>query len=247
MQRFTWTAHVTFVVTILAVTTTPAQTTTNYQIFPQFSTLNRTGGFAGVDEDYLLTGEFDFTPQLSGSAQFEMATIYGSLISDGPAITIVQPIHDRLDIENLEGELLPTAGPFDIFQFQGETFDGSNLVLNATISGPWIFVAGESTPPQGGTDFFNYEIQLLARNGAFADPNNDGTVDAADFTRYQDLNDDAGLELWQSQFGESVPDFGIVDSPANTMVPEPDAAILGAACLLFFFCVGRCRNRHQAR
>lgn len=219
--------------------------TTNYQIVPHFSTLNRQGGFAGFNDFYLLTGDFDFAVQSTQSASFENSEIWGSLISDQPTIAIVQPIHDWLNFDDLQGTLLPTGAPFDVYQFTGMTYDGSDFTLNAAVVGPWMYFRGDSMAPSGGADFFYYDIQMLARTSAFADPNEDGTVDPADYTLFRDAQDNAGYQIWQDQFGESVPDMAAIDammdSALASVVPEPTTALLGLSCVWFF--VNRVRRR----
>ena len=230
----------------------------HFHVVPQLSRLVITGGFAGVHEPYLLTGEYDFAhgsdhgtgPGLGSFARFENAEIWGSLISDLPTPAIVLDVDERLNLEGLKGEQLPVAAPFDVFKFRGDTPDGSHLVLFASVLGPWMYVRGQSHPPQGGADFFDYHLRMVGRSPRpFADFNHDGIVSAADYTVFRDSQgsatgasiDGAGLSDWKSQFGEQVPDFKFVDDIADAeftgsasaaAVPEPSSVALFLAGVL---------------
>ncbi|MEX2168040.1 MAG: hypothetical protein WD851_01905 [Pirellulales bacterium] len=209
----------------------------HFQIVPRLSTLGITGGFAGVHERYRLIGEYDFHYGFHHDtiprsfASFENAEVWGSIISDLPTIAIVLDVDERLNLEGLKGEQLPVAAPFDVYKFTGPTSDGSDLTLFAAVRGPWMYVRGGSQPPQGGADFFDYHLRMVARSRPFADFNDDGVVDLADYTVLRDSQASAtasgaiggtGWSDWQSQFGERVPDFGALDDVA-------DAAFAGAA------------------
>lgn len=229
----------------------------HFHIVPRLSRLGITGGFAGVNERYRLIGEYDFASGYDhgdpwgGFASFENAEVWGSLISDLPTIAIVLDVDERLNLEGLKGERLPVAAPFDVFKFTGQTSDGSDLTLFASVLGPWMYVRGGSFPPQGGADFFDYHLRMVARSRPFADMNDDGVVDLADYTVLRDslggasasaAVDGIGVSEWRTQFGEQVPDFGTVDAIADAAfaksgsgtaaVPEPSAIVLVLAILL---------------
>ena len=223
----------------------------HYRILPRLSTLHITGGFAGVHEHYRLIGEYDLRHSASmGAARFANAELWGSIISDLPTPAIVLDVDERLNLEGLKGEQLPVAAPFDVYKFTGPTADGSDLTLFAAVLGPWMYVRGESQPPPGGADFFDYHLRMVARSRPFADFNDDGIVDLADYTVLRDSQtsatvsaaiDGASWSDWQSQFGERVPDFRAIDAMADgdfkrsaAAVPEPGAAMLAVLGAVLF-------------
>lgn len=229
----------------------------HFQIIPKQSVLHRTGGFAGVSERLRLSGKFDLQilppavyPPL---VAFNNAEVWGSLISDLPHPAIVEDVDELLNLEELHGRQLPTMGPYDTYEFWGKLDDGSSIKLAAAKFGPWMYVRGAATPPPGGADFFEYQLRMVARSQPFADLNEDGVVDAADYTLLRDspaggaasadsIAAGADIDLWKQQFGESVPDFTAIDTMfdaaaggaalAVSAVPEPNALglmILGSA------------------
>jgi hypothetical protein len=232
---------------------------TSYHVVPRLSTLGVTGGFAGVHERYRLIGEYDLhtgfhhdthtTP--NSFASFENAEIWGSLISDHPTIAIVLDVDEALNLEGLRGEALPVAAPFDVYKFTGKTQEGSQLTLFASLIDAWMYVRGASIPPDGGADFFDYELRMVAHRRPFADHNGDGRVDAADYAALRDrlgsthdlaagaVADSSMLLDWQHQFGQETPEFGAIDallgsmlasegaaSASSTLIPEPATLLL---------------------
>lgn len=217
---------------------------TPYRVVPRLSTLGVTGGFAGVHERYRLIGKYDLhtgfhhdthtTPY--SFASFENAEIWGSLISDHPTIAIVLDVDEALNLEGLRGEALPVAAPFDVYKFTGKTQEGSHLTLFASLIGPWMYVRGASTPPDGGADFFDYDLRMVAHRRPFADHNGDGRVDAADYVALRDrggMGDHLGgagavssvayLD-WRDQFGQGIPDFSDIDAMFSSMLASEGAA-----------------------
>jgi len=245
----------------------PPERLDHYRLVPRLSTLHQTGGIAGFDLRYRLLGKYDFRhgSGWTAEASFENAEIWGSVLSDGPTPAYVIDVDEILNLEGLKGEALPVAGPFDVFQFTGETGDGSSVRLLAAVIGPWMYIHGGTRPPEGSADFFEYELRAVARSRPFADFNGDGVVDAADYTVMRnsgalsgggaatgdDLTAGAGYAEWKAQFGERVPDFTAHDAMMNaaaaglgavssvTAAPEPTSvSILVVGCL-----IGACLRR----
>lgn len=224
---------------------------TQFRIVSKQSVLHRTGGFAGVSERLQLSGKFDLQilppavyPPL---VAFNNAEVWGSLISDLPHPAIVEDVDELLNLEELNGRQLPTMGPYTTYEFHGKLDDGSTIKLAAAKFGPWMYIRGASTPPPGGADFFEYQLRMVARSQPFADLNEDGVVDAADYTLLRDspaggaassdsIAAGADFDLWKQQFGKSVPDFSEFDamfdataggtSLAASAAPEPSALVL---------------------
>jgi hypothetical protein len=227
----------------------------HYRLLPRLSTLHRSGGIAGIDERYRLIGKYDLRHGTGWTAEasFENAEVWGSIISDLPHPAVVLDVDEILNLEGLKGEALPVAAPFDVYQFTGQTADGSSVELFASVIGPWMYLRGGTHPPPDSADYFTYQLRAVARSRPFADFNDDGVVDAADYTVLRDSgglggvgaasSDDvtagAGFAEWKQQFGESVPDFAAMEAmmagmaaglAAATATPEPAAmwlAIVG--------------------
>lgn len=240
----------------------PAAILDHYRLVPRLSTLHQTGGFAGFDLHYRLLGDYGFRHGTGSttSAKFVDAEIWGSIISDGPTPAYVIDVDQILNLEGLQGKALPVAAPFDVYQFQGKTSDGSSVNLLASVLGRWMYLRGETQPPPGSADYFAYQLRALARSGPFADMNSDGVVDASDYALLRksgsaggsDVSAGASFADWRQQFGETVPDVVAMDAMLNaalgsgvavSSVPEP--ACLGLAIFgCVFFGTWRHRRRH---
>jgi hypothetical protein len=234
----------------------PVDILEHYRLLPRASILHQTGGIAGVSQRYRLTGEYDFRHGLRplSPAGFENAEIWGSLISDLPTPAIVIDVDEILNIEGLEGRLLPSRGPLDLYEFRGTIGDGSSIHAHAAVLGRWMYMRGFTEPPPNSADFFEYRFQTLARRGPSADINDDGMVDAADFVAMRDtdgagrdLRNDlaigAGLTDWRQQFGEATPDLATMDKMLSSAlgsfvstasVPEPTGAGVAFVGALLF-------------
>lgn len=224
----------------------PAQILDHYRLLPRHSTLQQTGGIAGFDFKYRLIGEYDFArgPSLSSPVKFKDAEIWGSQIADHPVPAMVLDVDQILNLEGLTGHKLVVAIPGDVYQFKGNTSDGSSVSLLATVIGPWMYLRGNTQPPPGSADFFSYRVQALARSRPFADFNDDGVVNGADYVSYRDsggagassITAGAGLAEWRQQFGETVPDIAKMDLMLTAAlgsggaVPEPSSCILVLGC-----------------
>jgi hypothetical protein len=221
----------------------------HYRLLQRLSILHQEGGIAGIDQFYRLGGEYDFRHGAgpSAAAAFENADIWGNLISDGPTPPIVLDVDLNLNLEGLEGKRLPFGTHLDIYRFRGLTLNGSSIELYAATLGPWMYLHGDTVPPPESSDYFTNHLRALARSEPFADFNDDGVVDAADYVTLRKtggsgagLSAGAGFDEWRRQIGESVPDMSSLSaivsaaaagSGASSSVPEP-------ASLSLLVCVG---------
>jgi hypothetical protein len=244
----------------------PVEVLEHYRLLPRASVLHQSGGIAGVSQRYWLTGEYDLRHGLRplSMAGFENAEIWGSLISDLPTPAVVIDVDEILNLEGLRGRSLPSRGRLDLYEFRGETADGSSIEAHAAVLGRWMYMRGSTHPPRNSADFFTYRFQTLARRGPSADVNDDGVVDAADFVAMRDgdgvgpgmrsdLAIGAGLSDWRQQFGEATPDLAAMDSMLSSAVasfvsvasiPEPTGLCLAIGGGLLVFGV---RPRHRKR
>jgi hypothetical protein len=236
----------------------PVEILDHYRLVPQLSTLRQTGGFAGVNLRYRLIGEYDLSHGLrpNSPAGFENAGIWGSLISDLPTPAVVLDVDEVLNFEGLVGKKLPSFGPLDLYQFRGQLGDESSVMLHAAVLGRWMYLRGVTQPPPGSADFFEYQINAVARAARpFADFDGNGVVDAADYVAARksiggvaSAADDARaigatLDDWRQQFGESIPDLTSMERAISaaaasaglaTAVPEPAGLALAVTASLLF-------------
>jgi len=220
--------------------------TRHYQFLPRASVLRQTGGFAGVDYLYRVEGTFDFTitPTLLSVyppvfvGDFHNVDAAGKALRGGDEVQL----DDAINLSALEGSSGMTQ-PSHVFRFRGKTLDGSHMELWAALHGPWLYMRGGTTPPEGGADFFEYRIRALARHRPLADLNDDGLVDGADLANLANLAASTGdfgenFLSWQQQYGEAPPseaqfEAAIAAAALNvaTTVPEPASlALIAAVC-----------------
>lgn len=225
----------------------PPDSLQHFHVLPRVSVLHVQGGFIGLDNRFRVQGEYDFLKEWSGgvptdpagvsplrlNARFDNAEIWASPIG-GPGDVLpafVLDVDQILNLEGLRGEPVPSVSLFDVFRFDGRTSDGSRVELFTAQAGPWMYVQGTTTPPPGTADFFEYELRMLARTRPWADLNEDGVVDAADYTVARDL-DPAMLADWREQFGEWEPDMFEMQAAMSAAVsaaqaiPEPGSLLL---------------------
>lgn len=258
---------VVFVLAPLPAVAIPPAIQTHYDLVPRRSVLLQTGGFAGVQQRYHLEGDYDFVedwdyptdpPALVPYAYFTEADIRAPL---GPMLPAFIDVDYLLNLEGLRGELLPLGAPFDVWRFRGRINDSdaaspleqSTIDLFAAQIGPWMYLYGQTTAPTHTADYFEYTIKALARRGRWADMNDDGVVDSADYTMVRDRDAAAGSASfdpdavtvgdWQSQYGETLPDESTLDwlegmalsysTSTAAAVPEPGAlaiVLVAVAC-----------------
>lgn len=235
-----------------AEATTSPEVLNHYHLVPEHSTLHITGGFAGVDQTYSVQGEYDlrrFFRSGDRHAMFSEVDVVSPILEGFPAYIDVTEL---LGLEGLTGEPIPLGGaPFEIYRYEGETFDHMRFELYTAIVGPWMYLQGSSYVPRDSADLYEYEFQGLARTRRpSADMNGDGLVDAADYTALRDAN--AGAERlsdWREQFGERTPSMGDMQSifaaafttaaATATAVPEPST---GGLLLLSLLAIVRRRR-----
>lgn len=238
----------------------PPEILDHYKLLPRASTLYQSGGIAGVKNVYRLTGSYDLQHSAGWSAtnSFQNAEVWGAIISPNPTPAVVLDVDQLLNLEGLKGEALPVAAPFDVYQFTGTIDDGSTIRLLGSVIGPWMYLRGNTQPPAGSADYFIYTINALARSPRpFADLNDDGSVDAADYVVLRKNiaaanPDHVSLDDWFEQFGESVPDLAAYDtimtaalgslSPTSE-VPETTSWLLFTWGNMALFGLGRRRHR----
>lgn len=222
----------------------------HYRFLPRLSVLNQSGGIGGFDVDFRVMGKFDFTVELGPTdvwppqnvAKFSNVDAWAS----HPILAYVLPLDQTLNLSGLTGWQLPVAAPFDVYQFDGTTQDGSSVKLIAAEIGPWLHLRGETTPPPGSADFFEYELKAVARRRPFADFTQDDAVDNADLAKWSsrfglnvsgldglaqgDANEDgvadgADFLEWQRQAGEVAPALASLDAMVSAALATVDTTV----------------------
>jgi hypothetical protein len=181
----------------------------SFRLIPRHSTLEQTGGFAGVQLDYTLFGKFDIItgyedgvsctaigcpppPTHIPFARFEDVRVFA--FNNHPAVDAFPVPLDRfVDLEELRGTFRPDE-PRRLL-FKGLDQQDQPFELLAVQRGRLLHMLGESR--EGCCDFFHYKIDALAHIAPYADFNLDGVVDRVDVDRLLaniGLNSDATLE-----------------------------------------------------
>jgi hypothetical protein len=252
------------------VTAQDLRVSTHYRFLPRHSLLNETGGIFPRDIDYRVFGTFDFVdttriPFADGFVSFRNVEAWAS----HPILAYVLPLNQVLNLEGLSGYQLPVEGPFDMFKFEGKTQDGSSVDLFATQFGPWLRLRGETTPPPGSADMFEYKLSAVARQTPFADFNDNDQVDGGDLTKWtggfgttpggtsslqsgdsngDNLVDGTDFLTWQRQLGEAPPIAALdaaMDAALASLtvsvaaVPEPGSIALAGIGMALIAAVRR--------
>jgi hypothetical protein len=202
-------------------------TANHYAFLPRQSELHRSGGFTGFEVDYRVRGDFDFMIQQSPLAVYP-PVYYAKFVNPeviGYGFTNAIVDVDRvLNLAGITGGQTLYPHRPNLFHFVGTTPDKSTVELNAILRGPWLYLRGGTTPPEGSADYFQYDIRAVARRTPIADVDDNGVVDAADLQALASNASISGGTLleWQRQLGETPPSLESLDA-------ELDAALAGAA------------------
>ena len=227
----------------------------NYRFIPSRSTLEVTGGFAGIDETFHAFGKFGLVtgyeegfscmaigcpPPPTHIPFAEFVDVRAWLVPDSP-LAYVWNLDDTLNLSGLDG----TFSTPNRLHFRGVDGQGAPFRLDATIAGRLIHLVGANDPPC--CDFFNYKFDAYAHLAPFADFNFDGAVDAADYTSWRnhvgmtsgatleqgDADGDGDVDhddyaVWSQDWGMTTDMAALADVggvPASA-VPEPAALVL---------------------
>lgn len=166
----------------------------SFRLIPRHSTLEQTGGFAGIHVEYNLFGKFDIVtgyedgvsclaigcpppPTHVPFAEFENVRV-SALNLHSPLAVIPQPIplEHFVDLEKLRGTFEPSE-PRRLF-FHGVDAQHQPFRLLAVQRGRLLHLLGANDAEC--CDLFSYKIDALAHIAPYADFNLDGMVDRAD-------------------------------------------------------------------
>jgi hypothetical protein len=236
----------------------------SFRFIPSRSTLEVTGGFAGIEETFHARGTFDLitgfeegvscdalgcppTPTHIPFAQFENVDAW--LIPDSP-LAYVWDLDNTLNLSGLNGTF--ELGSPNRFFFRGVEGQDQPFRLKAVLDGRLLHMFGEND--EGCCDFFHYKFKALAYLTPHADSNLDGTVDAADYVASRKglgqtstgfgggATAGSDYDLWRTDFGVSV-DFDefLAADAFSAAVPEPSSLVLLLITALSL--AARCQRR----
>jgi hypothetical protein len=235
----------------------------HYRFIPRLSSLEVTGGFAGIEQTFFPRGTFDlhtgyrFDPRAFPSvflpfARFE--NVRSWLVPDGP-LDFVWDTDDTLNLSGLNGWF--RAGEPNHLFFRGFDGQGQPFKLMAVQRGRLLHLVGENDP--GCCDFFHYKFDAFAHLAPYADFNVDGRVDRGDLDvlmanmgkraeasfEQGDTDGDGDVDgndflAWQREIGEATPLSAFADDSmaeasfiSAAAVPEPTTLAAAAAAALF--------------
>lgn len=229
----------------------------DYRFIAPQSTVDVTGGIAGVVKSLHVVGRFDLvtgfknpsggpTPLATGLVSTgKFINVHGILVDLRSATPVAtgQDLDKTLNLSGLDGEG-PTPSALG---FTGVDGQGQPIKLEATIAGRLLHLTGANDP--GCCDFFNYQVDAWAHQLPWADFNGDGRVDANDYAMWRqnfgatvtpgsdgDANGDGMVDamdytVWRDQLGQS---DAIMGGSQGT-VPEPATPTLLVTGILLIF------------
>ncbi len=206
----------------------------HYRFIPSRSSLEVTGGFAGIEQKFFPYGEFDLVtyndgvtcaaigcppPPLIPAARFELDRWDSWLVPDSP-LAFVWSTDDTLNLSGLRGTF-NVDDPSRLL-FRGVDGQGQPFKLLAVQRGRLLHLMGENSP--GCCDFFHYKFDAFAHQTPYSDFNVDGRVDRTDLdvllsnigkrtdARFEqgDADGDADVDgddflTWQREIGAATP------------------------------------------
>jgi len=144
--------------------------TSTYVFLSDQSTVIQTGGIAGVHETYSIEGQLQLTVDFdAGIALFHQ--VDANLIEES-SFLYTQSLGVLFNMTELIGTVV---GDMTV-KFEGKTTDGTNtnILLRLAFTGASAHLVGETIPPPGSADFFNYKMDAVAwkKYGGTGESNN---------------------------------------------------------------------------
>jgi hypothetical protein len=229
----------------------------DYRFITDKSTVEVTGGFAGVDWPLNILGAFGLatgynyvssgpTDHAALEPFAEFTEVKAILFDPRRASPMPSPGWDLDETLNLSGLKGTFTVPDDLY-FLGADGQGQAIRLEAAITGRLVHLTGGTSDPRC-CDMFRYKVDAWAHQLPWADFNADDRVDAADLTIWRqnfgtsvapgtsgDANGDGVVDagdytVWRDQMGES---DGITVA-GQAAVPEPGTLVLTFIAILSF-------------
>ncbi len=143
--------------------------TSTYAFVSEQSTILQTGGIAGVNWTYTLSGQLQLTVNF-GEGKARFSNIDATATDNNEPDRKLDP-NDVFNLTSLTG----TIGRNGSIRFTGKADDGSDIILDVTLSDEWISLKGQTTPPPNSADFFIFDLDASAQRkygGGTGEPNN---------------------------------------------------------------------------
>jgi len=144
--------------------------TSIYVFDPNQSTVVQTGGFAGVNEVYAVTGQLRLSVDSDvGIASFE---IVDANLADPTGAEYSQSLDEIFNMTDLTS----TVTSDTTIEFDGKAADGTQSDVNLTLTfcDGLAYLTGQYTPPPNSADMFFYELDAVATrkySGGTGEPN----------------------------------------------------------------------------
>jgi hypothetical protein len=125
---------------------------------PNQSSVTQTGGFAGVNEVYAITGQFRLAVDSdAGIASFELID---ANLTDQTGTEYGQSLNEIFNLTGLASTVIDDT----TFEFEGKAADGTQSDVNLTLTfrDGSAQLTGQYTPPPNSADMFFYEIDAVA-------------------------------------------------------------------------------------
>jgi hypothetical protein len=156
----------------------PAEAQTSTYVFDSDqSTVVQTGGIASVHWTYSIEGQFVLAVDPNaGTASF--AHVDANATDDSPFKRTLDPNH-VFNMTTLVGTVIDDA----TIKFTGKALDESDILITLTLAEYSVHLAGQTTPPPGSADFFEYELDAVAQKkygGGTGEPNDPYQIATAD-------------------------------------------------------------------
>jgi hypothetical protein len=242
----------------------PPGSVPHFRFIPSRSTLDVTGGFAGIHQQFFAYGRFGLNTELEGEPHAEFVNVDSWLVPDSP-LTFVWHTDSTLNLSGLAGSI--TSGDASRIVFHGVDGQGAPFQLTAVRHGQLLRLTGENEPPC--CDVFKYRLDALAHVAPYADFNLDGIVDYRDADvlasnigtfshatfEQGDADGDGDVDggdflAWQRAIGPATPMSAFAAAPstgaalATAIVPEP-ARVVSLIAAGGGFLLRRPRRRHN--
>ena len=176
-----------FVFTLGAQAARAGQTDT-YAFLTDKSTITQTGGIAGIQRTYTITGTFQLTADFeAGTATFDQ--VDANAVDDSPDQHTLDP-NDVFNMTDLAGVIIDRTTT----RFEGTADDGSSILITLSFADGTVTLKGQTTPPPDSADFFIFALDAVAQrkySGGTGEPNDPYQIaTAADLIALGETPDD---------------------------------------------------------
>jgi hypothetical protein len=145
--------------------------TSTYVFVTDESTVVQTGGFMGIHETYPIEGQFQLSVDLdAGTASFDRID---ANLTEPSGFLYTQSLGVLFNMTELLGIVIDDT----TIEFEGKTSDntGTDIVISLILTDDSVHLTGETIPPPGSADFFEYDLDAVAQKkygGGTGEPNN---------------------------------------------------------------------------